>query len=81
MKGNFWYSESQGISRDKEILAKYEIIIKYFEANPQRIQDNEETLRLLYYNDIILNQNENLNNRLIKMLNSESAKRAREKVA
>lgn len=74
---NEYYIESQGAWRDQEILGRYQVMINYFAENPERIFDNEKTLSTLYYNDVILAQDENLRSRLLGLLNLDLVKKQR----
>jgi hypothetical protein len=86
-----YYSESQGFTRDPKISKRYKKIIEYYEANPERVIthetitnetpkgviDNEEYLKILYYNDIVLYQDEALRDRLRNLLNSDIVRKNR----
>lgn len=81
-----YYTKSKGFSRDKKILERYRRIIEYYEANPERVitnetprgvVDNETCLKLLYYNDIVLYQDESLRDKLRDLLNSDIVRKNR----
>lgn len=71
----YWYSESQGKERDGEIRSRYSVMIAYFFRNPIRAANsvNEERLRLLYHNDVVLAKDSTLRETLLrkKILNSQ----------
>jgi len=54
--GPFWYTESQGEERDREILKRYETIIDYFAEHPERAYapKNFEILMGLLFNDPLM---------------------------
>ncbi len=75
-KREIFYKESQG-KNDKNILERYDVMVGYYEKNPERIIDNEKTLSTLYGNDMVLMQDEPLRERLLKLLNLDFVKEHR----
>ena len=55
-KEPFWYTESQGEERDREIRERYSRIIDYFAENPKRAYTprNFEILMGLLFNDVLI---------------------------
>jgi hypothetical protein len=76
MENEIYYIKSQGQKRDLEILERYSTMIDYFRENPDRIFDNEKTLCLLYYNDVVLCES-GLRDDLLALLNLEIVKKRR----
>ena len=71
-----FYRVSQGEKADREIIGRYKVMLNYFAQNPDRAVEgiNEERIRMILSNDIILQTEKSLIKRgYRKILNSPEA--------